>query len=576
MRRIDGSISIFLVMIVPLFVLGLITGFLYLKEMHEDNQVIQTALNASDIQLDLSNEHLFENYGIMAYTDQSLVLDMISGEFGESVQVKVNHKNLSNPYNFMESIQKAGYALSGNILMDKIYEILNQSYDLNLATELMSAVEEAEKALRLINDFSEIQKTFSRMKEDGFTTNALLDAAVLIKSKYKDNEKYFKQLNEDFDINKSNSMELVYRQLDQAFNETNNILERVLQKTDRIIVLKSDLKEQRAHLSDLRNDLSFLEGAEEIDPDLVSQKKLEIEYVKSVIRELNTQIQLQLKSILSDLDNESPGILNNVLNLVNQLGQIDLILDSLKEKHLNDPDKDWIGTVDDIELNKIYTVEYLLSVFKSLDKGTPRNFDPLGNKDTRSSVLENEVGFLILGHKSDRQNTLGLRGRIFSIRAMANLIHIIKDSQKMNEINLVTASLPHPWNVMTKTSLMTLWSGVEAYVDLNALENGEGFHLIKTSTEWKIDIENLMIGKWAGSIDLQSNGIYDPKIYYQDYIRFLMLSTPHEDLINRAMILMDENMMKASSNRFGLEDFNTGHRIELKWRSNAYEFESNY
>ena len=73
------------------------------------------------------------------------------------------------------------------------------------------------------------------------------------------------------------------------------------------------------------------------------KKKLEIEYVKSVIRELNTQIQLQLKSILSDLDNESPGILNNVLNLVNQLGQIDLILDSLKEKHLNDPDKDWIG-----------------------------------------------------------------------------------------------------------------------------------------------------------------------------------------------------------------------------------------
>jgi hypothetical protein len=336
------------------------------------------------------------------------------------------------------------------------------------------------------------------------------------------------------------------------------------------------LEEQRAHLSDLRNDLSFLEGAEEIDPDLVSQKKLEIEYVKSVIRELNTQFQLQLKSILSDLDNESPGILNNVLNLVNRLGQIDLFLDSIKEKHLNDPEKDWIGTVDDIELNKIYTVEYLLSVFKSLDKGTPRNFDPLGNKDTRSSVLENEVGFLILGHKSDRQNTLGLRGRIFSIRTMANLIHIIKDSQKMNEINLVTASLPHPWNVMTKTSLMTLWSGVEAYVDLNALENGEGFHLIKTSTEWKIDIENLMIGKWAGSIDLQSNGIYDPKIYYQDYIRFLMLSTPHEDLINRAMILMDENMMKASSNRFGLEDFNTGHQIELKWRSNAYEFESNY
>ncbi len=576
MRRIDGSISIFLVMIVPLFVLGLVTGFLYLKEIHEDNQVIQTALNASDIQLDLSNEHLFENYGIMAYTDQSLVLDMISGEFGESVQVKVNHKNLSNPNNFMESIQKAGYALSGNTLMDKIYEIVNQSYDLNLATELMSAVEEAEKALRLINDFTEIQKTFRRMKEEGFTANALLDAADLIKSKYKDNEKYFKQLNEDFDINKSNSMELVYRQLDQAFNETNNILERVLQKTDRIIVFKSDLEEQRAHLSDLRNDLSFLEGAEEIDPDLVSQKKLEIEYVKSVIRELNTQIKLQLKSILSDLDNESPGILNNVLNLVNRLGQIDLILDSLKEKHLNDPDKDWIGTVDGIELNKIYTVEYLLSVFKSLDKGTPRNFDPLGNKDTRSSVLENEVGFLILGHKSDRQNTLGLRGRIFSIRTMANLIHIIKDSQKMNEINLVTASLPHPWNVMTKTSLMTLWSGVEAYVDLNALENGEGFHLIKTPTEWKIDIENLMIGKWAGSIDIQSKGIYDPKIYYQDYIRFLMLSTPHEDLINRAMILMDENMMKASSNRFGLEDFNTGHQIELKWRSNAYEFESNY
>lgn len=566
MKRSKGSLSIFLILIIPFITLGLITIYYQLSETHFENKMIKTALHISNIQMDLSNEHLFENYGILAYTNQSLIHDMLAYAYGPTVQSQQKHMSLSDPSEYIKGIEMAGYTLAGNIAIEKIYEIVQQSYDLSAAKELIKTINDAEAALQIINEFSEMKKVYSKMLKNGVSHEWVLEAMTLVTQKMNQNSNAYNRFKDEISLNDTNAVKAVMALLDRTFDKTNDHLNEILLKSNIIMEICDEIVLKKQALKKLGDELN-VQG----EPDTE-----EIKAIKSEIQQLNHSAQEHIKMILAKITGDPPNILSRIKNLVTRLNQTKFLFNDIESGILNQPEKDWQVQMEDISYNPLYNIEYFLSVFKSKDTGTPRNLDPLGVKTIRSSVLNYEVEYLIAGDKTDQENIKEVRQRIFAIRTVFNLVHIINDPQKMNQINMLTVTLPHPWSAISKTALLTLWGSVEAVLDIKALEAGEGFHLIKNGTEWQLSIENLMAEEWALSIEKNYDGIFDSKIYYQDYLRILLLATSQETLINRSMTLMDENLKMASQNRYGLNDFKTGHLLEIKWRSKTFVFENEY
>ena len=315
-------------------------------------------------------------------------------------------------------------------------------------------------------------------------------------------------------------------------------------------VEQSDLKQEdkKAKISDLEEMKEQLN--QEIEGYLKAVKDLIQECIQLEVEQAQTSFLDTIRRIIADVDGLFSGV---------EIGGGIIEISSENERELPE-------TIPQSSLEqRILMNEYLLGLFSSYDELCPRKIDPFDRmEDTRQ--IKGEVEYLISGIKDERESISMVRLKVMAIREIANLVSIVTDSNKIKQITTATAAIPQPWRSVAFGVSLIAWGSAESYVDVNQLMKGEGFYYLKTDEEWHLDFQSLLSGAWKSQVSgtpKESSGIFDPKMYYQDYLRILLYMQPEEDILLRAMDLIDSELYAISDQKVSLSNFSTAHHIKL-------------
>lgn len=117
-----------------------------------------------------------------------------------------------------------------------------------------------------------------------------------------------------------------------------------------------------------------------------------------------------------------------------------------------------------------------------------------GEEDRNRLLYEQE--YLLNGKKRDRDNLHQMVKKLIGIREGMNLLSILGDSEKRSEARLLAASLTGAASATPITDIvaffiMGVWAFAESVEDVRTLLRGERVPLIKDSSDWKLDLDEL-------------------------------------------------------------------------------------
>lgn len=587
MKSNRGSIAIFMLLIVPVMAIGVFLLYDYLNTYQVNNQVIKKTRNISEIQLSNNNSHLFENYGILAYLNQDLINNQIIA-LNDRVIVQdldVQHYNLDIQSNFMEATKMASRNIIALEAVNQIQALISPMIGTEHSNEFVHQMRTFEKTVELFFDFHEevnkIRKLVSSKDAESILRSIEENLEIKLNNLF---ESYQGLLECDIDF--SSIQKNKYESLvDESAKKSAEWVERVTI----LMQLNKEILEVRQEVENLKADIDRTLNTIESITELNAERSILLEELSGLYIEKDESMQelfvlekkwdQSIERIIAENDYSKPKLMDKIAQIAHRIDEMIFDLEPVENLYL--PSDGFVvgerDAFDNLEQNRIYGLiyaEYWMGVLKSFDQGSVRNFDPLGQKAERDSVINGEVEFLIAGKLSDPQNIQIIKMKIFALRIVANMIHITSDATKTSQISRTTSALPSPWNMVAHGALVTLWSSAEGYLDTIALLKGEGHHPIKKEDEWQLSFDQLMGDTFSSESEYQSkkdNKSSTGKVFYQDYLRLLLYIQSADVTSNRAMFLLDANLGKVSNNRFNLGQFSIGHKILLSYRMNGLD-----
>ena len=254
-------------------------------------------------------------------------------------------------------------------------------------------------------------------------------------------------------------------------NETIDILENALKDTEDKALLKKRIQA-------LQNE--------------VLQYEAEIVAIKSLIAERANALYQTMTAVKPELIDQMHTLITEVtaLSMGIEIADGELILKE-EFKYSKKPNQlqPWPYH------EKLLVNEYYLSLFSSYDLNCPRALDPLNRMETER-ILKGEIEYVLTGKTTEKESMNWITLELLALRLPTNLMALLSDTEKMRSISNYTLALPQPWRTVAFTAVLTAWATAESYLDVMALLQGEGLSLIKSPTEWHLDLEGLMNKKW--------------------------------------------------------------------------------
>ncbi len=254
---------------------------------------------------------------------------------------------------------------------------------------------------------------------------------------------------------------------------------------------------------------------------------------------------------------EQTVIKDGLLSLINENISIDNILPDSKVSHQTISETDTLlfrskhkgnwseSTFDMNPIENIYFNEYVL--MKTGNYLEPRS----------DTYLKYETEYIIVGGPSDYQNARRYAEMLLAARALENFISLNLASDKVEEVRGVAEfiapiiRLPEP--VVTQIILVG-WSLIEAVVDVKDLLKGEKVPLIKRSEEIKVSFGGILesIGGEiadgdSDSMPLDTDGIPDLSLGYNDYLRIFLYLVPSPVKTYRTMDIIELNLRNSGN-----------------------------
>ena len=179
------------------------------------------------------------------------------------------------------------------------------------------------------------------------------------------------------------------------------------------------------------------------------------------------------------------------------------------------------------------------------------------------TALTYECEYLIRGKKSDIENLEGVVNRLLLIREASNLMTLLSDENRMNEIEALATGIAYilqnpELSTVIETVIASLWSYAESKCDVSVLLDGGKVPLIKTSSEWKTTMANIFTRR------RESEG-YEYGMGYRDYLRLFLYLEGADTVTKRMMNLLELNVRKEQ----GRKTFNLDNCID-RWKIKAY------
>lgn len=156
------------------------------------------------------------------------------------------------------------------------------------------------------------------------------------------------------------------------------------------------------------------------------------------------------------------------------------------------------------------------------------------------SALDYQVEYLLSGKDIDRKNLEAVVTQICVIREAANALYLFSDNEKCKEAELVAQllatlvqvpELAEPFQI----TLLLGWAYAESLYDMKILMAGGQVPLLKDDESWHYSLENALI--LADETKQNEKGLG-----YKEYLRLLMAFVDQEDLVKRAMNMVEADI----------------------------------
>ncbi len=201
----------------------------------------------------------------------------------------------------------------------------------------------------------------------------------------------------------------------------------------------------------------------------------------------------------------------------------------------------------DSVLDMYYLDDYIMTYFNSSgEKERPELY----------SYLNGEIEYIIFGNSKDDDNLAAAYGSLYALRTALNIVHILRDEEKMEAIESVSE---HPVIVGL---LVSVWSMFESAFDITNLRNGEKVPLVKTGDDWNCDLDGIMSNVSSFVTEKENENENLSALSYTDYLRILLALTDFDTKLLRIQDLLELNYWKVSGSYRELSEFATAIKTE--------------
>lgn len=208
--------------------------------------------------------------------------------------------------------------------------------------------------------------------------------------------------------------------------------------------------------------------------------------------------------------------------------------------------------------NLYYINSYVFSLFAH--RLSPRE------EETKQSLFQNEVEYILFGSHSDQTNGRRARRYLFLLRTGFNLAHIYSDAEKRNELMALAESiLPGGAGLALQGILAGIWAGIEAENDVRLLLGGDQVALWKSKDQWALPLSRIFSSGGGAAVKPTGEGGSS----YEDYLSLFLYGMDRQVKLVRIMDLIQLNMKGRRDRSFSLAQCGAGVHYEalLKKRS---------
>lgn len=590
LRGEEGVITLFLVILIPVLIVGCIVLYSLIGRHSQESRGLKIAYSCSESYLSRYNAYMYRQFGIAAaYTGLDFEELMASYfvknalvDTKEALESEISFEDMSSYGAFRESVLNAGAVVVAQGAIDATTELLESWTHLKAVQE---GVHRIQKHSESISRYIEASKFTEELETllDVEGSAELVQRVHAFRILLTDTHTHFSsELQSTLEAIERESNSELTAYLDTCKEGIHTTAEAYRAREACLMEMCSDVEALSTQLTTVDSALEAYTKIKANDSE--DGDTSDLEAYNSLLSEREALMDAVRASISEQIypsDTEKPGWLEGVKSIIEHakkplcIGDAHLNLTQATDYTAIDVDGQDSTLSEKIRIN-----EYLLTIFSSYDSGSPRCFE-FGNRHHRAQALRGEVEYLLTGKLEERSSLRWVQLQIFGIREVANLIYVVSNGRMQQDIATLLSAVPPPWNLVAHGVIVLAWSGAESYLDIKGLYAGSGYTFVKDPEQWVLDLETIVSGKWVDALpksELSKAGDapskqsdkkdpLDPKLYYQDYMRLLLLLQNEEDTLRRAMTLIAVELDEASEGGAGLSDFSIGHTISLRWKA---------
>ena len=164
--------------------------------------------------------------------------------------------------------------------------------------------------------------------------------------------------------------------------------------------------------------------------------------------------------------------------------------------------------------------------------------------DNTDKEFAYELEYIYAGFDTDKANLSATLTDILALRTGLNYIHILSDSEKMEQVNDLaltiagTAGFPK-LSVLISFLILSVWSLAESVADIKALLNKEKVAFFKTKEDWRLGLDSLMNSPKSVLDDMDKK---ESGLDYESYTKYLLLMIDSNLRDYRMMDMMQNNI----------------------------------
>lgn len=188
-------------------------------------------------------------------------------------------------------------------------------------------------------------------------------------------------------------------------------------------------------------------------------------------------------------------------------------------------------------LDDFLIIEYMIEHFTSAVDS---------EDDSESSTLLYEIEYFLAGNLSDEENLEEVVNQLILLRTAVNYTCLLSSASKIAAVkawatSIATASGMPLLEPVVEQALLISWSYGESILEVRGLLSGGNVPVIKTEADWSLDISGLFALGKEDDIQVSEGGT---GLSYEDYLRILLYLESEDQVIERSLDMIEENICK--------------------------------